>query len=120
MTSDGIAQMRFEFLSLMPFSPLLKARVHSQASVHEVFEPVERTKDLKRAGKVLKGCAWVAAFHAPNRIDGGADTLGQGLLGQLSASVGYALLDPVQGAFNRQGYGMGWHSSSPKFERPNK
>jgi len=49
--------------------------------VHEFFKLVELTKNLKRSGKVLKGSAWVAVFHAPNRIDGGADTLSQGFLG---------------------------------------
>ena len=68
-------------------NPLWEVLVHQgQAyrilgSVHELFERVELTEDLKRSGKVLKGCAWVAVFHAPNRIDGGADTLRQGFLG---------------------------------------
>jgi hypothetical protein len=86
--------------------------------VHEIFELAELAKNLKRSGKVLKSCAGVAVFHAPNRIDGGADTLSQGFLGQMSAAAGqgYALPDPVQGSFNRKWKRTAFHDLSPILE----
>ncbi len=87
--------------------------------IHQRFEFVELAKYLKRAGKVLKGRAWVAVFHAPHRIDGGTDTFSQGLLRQMSAAPGHgnALPDPAHGAFNRKRDRTTLHNISPKLER---
>ena len=70
--------------------------------VQQICELVELTEYLQRSCEVLKSGAWVAVFHAPNRIDGGADALSQGLLGQMPAAAckGHALPDPAQGSFN--------------------
>ena len=103
-------------------NPLWEVLVHQgQADrilgrVHELFKLVELTKDLKRSGKVLKRRAWVAIFHAPNRVDRGADALSQGFLRQLSAAAGQgdALTNPAQGSFNWKRDRTALHGLSPK------
>ena len=40
--------------------------------VQQICELVELTEYLQRSCEVLKSGAWVAVFHAPTRIDGGA------------------------------------------------
>jgi hypothetical protein len=72
--------------------------------VHEIFELIELTENLKCSGDVLKSRARVTVFHAPNRVDGGADTLGQSFLGQISAAArqGDIVPDPAQGSLNRE------------------
>jgi hypothetical protein len=89
--------------------------------VQELFELVELTEDLKRPGEVLQGCTGMPTFHAPNRIDRGADSLSQAFLGKLPAatSQGHALPDSAQGAFNRKWDRTIAHGLSPESERLN-
>ncbi len=105
-------------------NPLWEALVHQRQAyrilgrIHELFELVERTKYLKCACKVLQGRTWVAVFHAPHCVDGSADTLGQGFLGQMSAAARQsdALPDPVQSPFNVVWDGTSLHELVPKLE----
>jgi len=83
--------------------------------VHEIFEFAELTKNLQRSSKVLKSCAGMAALHAPDCIDRGANTLSQIFLGQMSAATGqgYVLPDLAQGSFDGQRHWTAFHGYHP-------